>query len=271
MPQLFAEFGVPAGGPPPLLLGTDRRDEPYVAQAAEHPVQGARRAPCLLGPLSRSGFPQDLMPVHCRRLSIPSTRARAGEIEGTRSPNMGIPCRAATVRGVRCEARPGLTRRASCPAVTSIPSQMCWVNQPAVPMWGTSSAHAHRLPGGRLRLAQPRRIVRRRPARRPGRVHGRRSGPVERRRAGRRSYRSSMAGQAQLVSGRHRGPDDPATGAAGPILGLSTQAASDCSPRQISKPDKDALNSASPGVRTHTDPPVRARRNRPWDRSGCST
>ncbi len=143
---------------------------------------------------------------------------------------MGIPCRAATVRGVRCEARPGLTSRASCPAVTSIPSQLCWVNQPAVPMWGTSSAHAHRLPGGRLRLAQPRRIARRRPARRPGRLHGRRSGPVERRRAGRRGDRSSMAGQAQLVSGRHRGPDDPATGAAGPILGLSTQAASDCSP-----------------------------------------
>jgi hypothetical protein len=47
---------------------------------------------------------------------------------------MGISCRAATVRGVRCEARPGLTSRASCPAVTSIPSQMCWVNQPAVPM-----------------------------------------------------------------------------------------------------------------------------------------
>ena len=88
-------------------------------------------------------------------------------------------------------------------------------------------------PAGRLRLAQPRRIVRRRPARRPGRVHGRRSGPVERRRAGRRGDRSRMAGQAQLVSGRHRGPDDPATGAAGPILGLSTQAASDCSPRQI--------------------------------------
>jgi len=64
MSQLSAEFGVPAGGPPPLLLGADRRDEPYVAQAAEHPVQGARRAPCLLGPLSRSGFPQDLMPVH---------------------------------------------------------------------------------------------------------------------------------------------------------------------------------------------------------------
>jgi hypothetical protein len=27
----------------------------------------------------------------------------------------------------------------------------------------------------------------------------------------------------------------------------------------------------SPGVRTHTDPPRRARRNRPWERSGCST
>lgn len=53
-------------------------------------------------------------------------RARAGEIEGTRSPNMGTPCRAATVRGVRCEARPGLTSRA-----------------------------------GRLRLARPQRIVRR--------------------------------------------------------------------------------------------------------------
>ncbi len=37
------------------------------------------------------------------------------------------------------------------------------------------------------------------------------------------------------------------------------------------EPDEDALNSASPGVRTHTDPPVRARRNRPWERSGCST
>ena len=29
------------------------------------------------------------------------------------------------------------------------------------------------------------------------------------------------------------------------------------------EPDEDALNSASPGVRRHTDPPVRARRNRP--------
>jgi hypothetical protein len=64
MPQLFAEFGVPAGGPPPLLLGADRRDEPYADQAAEHPVQGTRRDPCLLGPLPRPGFPQDLMPVH---------------------------------------------------------------------------------------------------------------------------------------------------------------------------------------------------------------
>jgi hypothetical protein len=64
MSQLFAEFAVPAGGPPPLPLGTDRQDEPYAAQAAEHPVQGAQRDPCLLDPLSRSGFPQDLMPVH---------------------------------------------------------------------------------------------------------------------------------------------------------------------------------------------------------------
>ena len=47
-------------------------------------------------------------------------------------------------------------------------------------------------PAGRLRLAQPRRIVRRRPARRPGRVHGRRSGPVERRRAGRHGDRSRI-------------------------------------------------------------------------------
>ena len=168
---------------------------------------------------------------------------------------MGIPCRAATVRGVRCEARPGLTSRASCPAVTSIPSRTL-LGEPAGRADGalvllTLTAY----PAGRLRLAQPRRIVRRRPARRPGR----------------RGDRSRMAGQAQLVSGRHRGPDDPATGAAGPILGLSTQAASDCSPRQISKPDKDALNSASPGVRTHTDPPLRARRNRPWERSGCCT
>jgi hypothetical protein len=171
---------------------------------------------------------------------------------------MGIPCRAATVRGVRCEARPGLTSRASCPAVTSRASRMCWVNQPAVPMGHLVLLTLTAYPAGRLRLAQPRRIVRRRPARRPGRVHGRRSGPVERRRAGRRGDRSRIAGQAQLVSGRRRGPDDPAAGAAGPILGLSTQAASDCSPRQISKPDEDALNSASPGVRTHTDPPVRA-------------
>jgi hypothetical protein len=37
MSQLIADFGVPAGGPPPFLLGADRRDEPYVAQAAEHP------------------------------------------------------------------------------------------------------------------------------------------------------------------------------------------------------------------------------------------
>jgi hypothetical protein len=49
-----------------------------------------------------------------------------------------------------------------------------------------------------------------------------------------------------------------------PFWGLSTQTASDCSPRQISKPDKDALNSASPGVRRHTNPPVQARRNRSW-------
>src|SRR5215469_273687 len=35
--------------------------------------------------------------------------------------------------------------------------------------------------------------------------------------------------------------------------------------------DEDALTSASPGVTRHTDPPVRARRNRPWERTGCST
>jgi hypothetical protein len=146
---------------------------------------------------------------------------------------MGIPCRAATVRGVRCEARPGLTSRASCPAgdLDTLPDVR---GEPAGRADGalillTLTAY----PAGRLRLAQPRRMVRRRPARRPGRVHGRRSGPVERRRAGRRGDGSRMAGQAQLVSGRHRGPDDPATGAAGPILGLSTQAAGDCSPRQI--------------------------------------
>jgi hypothetical protein len=28
--ELFAEFGMPAGRPPPLLLGADRRDEPFV-------------------------------------------------------------------------------------------------------------------------------------------------------------------------------------------------------------------------------------------------
>jgi transposase len=38
MSQLFAEFGAPAGGrPPPLLLGADRRDEPYVAWAGRLP------------------------------------------------------------------------------------------------------------------------------------------------------------------------------------------------------------------------------------------
>jgi hypothetical protein len=34
------------------------------------------------------------------------------------------------------------------------------------------------------------------------------------RRAGRRGDRARLAGQAQLVPGHHRGPDDPATGAA---------------------------------------------------------
>ena len=74
------------------------------------------------------------MPVHLPPAEHSEHEGRGGEIEGTRSPSMGIPRRAATVRGVRCEARPGFTSRASCPAVTPIASQMCWVNQPAVPM-----------------------------------------------------------------------------------------------------------------------------------------
>jgi integrase len=42
--QLFAEIGVPAGGPPPLVPGADRRDEPYVAQAAA-PRPSGRTSP----------------------------------------------------------------------------------------------------------------------------------------------------------------------------------------------------------------------------------
>ena len=116
--------------------------------------------------------------------------------------------------------------------MTSIPSQMCWVTSRRC-RWGTSSAHAHRLPGG-ASTTRPAATDRSPPTCPPAWP---RSWPTLRSRgasrAGRRGDRSRMAGQAQLVSGRHRGPDDPATGAAGPILGLSTQAASDCSPRQI--------------------------------------
>jgi hypothetical protein len=50
--------------------------------------------------------------------------------------------------------------------------------------------------------------------------------PMGRRRAGRRGDRCRLAGQAQLVSGRRRGPDDPTTGAAGPIPGLSAHSGS---------------------------------------------
>jgi hypothetical protein len=57
MSQLFAEFGVPAGAPPPFLLGADRREKAFVRYAAEHPVQGARRDPCLLGHVPKLGFP----------------------------------------------------------------------------------------------------------------------------------------------------------------------------------------------------------------------
>ena len=217
MSQLFAEFGAPAGGPPPLLPGADRRDEPYVAQAAEHPVQGARRDPCLLGPLPRSGFPQDLMPVH-----LPPAEHSEHEGPGGRDRRHTITQYGYSVP--RCHG----SRRSVCgSAGPHQPGELPGGDLDTLPdVLGEPAGRADgalvllmltAYPAGRLRLAQPRRIVRRRPARRPGRVHGRRSGPVERRRAGRRGDRSSMAGQAQLVSGRHRGPDDPATGAAGPF------------------------------------------------------
>ena len=57
-------------------------------------------------------------------------------------------------------------------------------------------------------------IVRRGPARRPGRVHGRLAGPLGGGRARRSDHRSVLADQAQLVPGHHRGSDDPAHGAA---------------------------------------------------------
>ena len=57
-------------------------------------------------------------------------------------------------------------------------------------------------------------FVRRRPQRRAGHVHGRLAGSVGRRRARRHRHRAGVAGQAELVPRRHRGPDDPTAGPA---------------------------------------------------------
>ena len=48
----------------------------------------------------------------------------------------------------------------------------------------------------------------------PGRVHGRLAGPLGGGRPRRSDHRPGLADQAQLVPGHHRGPDDPAAGAA---------------------------------------------------------
>ena len=54
------------------------------------------------------------------------------------------------------------------------------------------------------------RLVRRRRLRRGGRVHGRLAGAVGPRRPRRHHQRGGVAGEAELVPPRHRGPDDPA-------------------------------------------------------------
>jgi hypothetical protein len=69
-------------------------------------------------------------------------------------------------------------------------------------------------PAARQRLPAPGpgqipRVVRRRPARRAGRVHGRLAGPVGHGRARRDGRPARLAHQAELVPGHHRGPDDP--------------------------------------------------------------
>ncbi len=61
------------------------------------------------------------------------------------------------------------------------------------------------------------RIVRRRPARPTGHVHGRLPGPLGRERARRNDRRSLLADQAKLVPGRQRRPDDPPTRPAGHV------------------------------------------------------
>ena len=70
-------------------------------------------------------------------------------------------------------------------------------------------------PAAHQRLPLPRpqavpRLVRGRPARRAGRVHGRRPGPVGGGGHDRAHHRGRLAHQAELVPHHHRGQDDPA-------------------------------------------------------------
>ena len=63
-------------------------------------------------------------------------------------------------------------------------------------------------------IAKVRRLLRGRCGRRRGRLHGGLPSALGRRRARRRSHRAGVEGEAQLVSGRHRRPHDPARRAA---------------------------------------------------------
>ena len=77
---------------------------------------------------------------------------------------------------------------------------------------GRRAAAADPAAQGRLPVPGPGqipRLVRRRPARRPGRVHGRLAGPLGGGRPRRAGHRPRLAGQAELVHGHGRGPDDP--------------------------------------------------------------
>jgi pimeloyl-ACP methyl ester carboxylesterase len=75
----------------------------------------------------------------------------------------------------------------------------------------TDFAAAGRLP--RPRPGTVFRCLRGGRGRRPGCVHGRLPAPVGRGRAQRHDPRAGVEDQAELVRGRHRGPDDPTTGA----------------------------------------------------------
>ena len=64
------------------------------------------------------------------------------------------------------------------------------------------------------RYVEVRRFLRRRPAQGKGRVHGQLAASLGRRGSHRRDQRARLEGEAELVPGRHRRPDDPARRAA---------------------------------------------------------